>query len=97
MSAMLKTSRALRAISQKTQTARFSVVARKMAEGSTGSPRSGGAASGDAFNKREEASENLYIRQQEKRKLEELKAKIKRNQEQMDKDQKDLSELEGKK
>lgn len=42
----------------------FSALTRRMAEGDTGSTRSGGAASGDAFTKREQADESLYIRRQ---------------------------------
>lgn len=47
-----------------------------MAEGDTGAPRSGGSAQGDAFTKREQASEDYYVRQQEKEKLEALRKKI---------------------
>ena len=47
-----------------------------MAEGDTGAPRSGGAAQGDAFTKREQASEDYYVKEQEKQKLEALRKKI---------------------
>jgi hypothetical protein len=47
-----------------TSTRSFSALTRRMAEGDTGATRSGGAASGDAFNKREQADESLYIRRQ---------------------------------
>lgn len=54
----------------------FSIATRKMAGGDTGAPRSGGAAQGDAFTKREHASEDYYVRQQEGEKLAQLKKKI---------------------
>ncbi|EAT81343.1 hypothetical protein HBI56_107650 [Parastagonospora nodorum] len=56
----------------------FSVAARRMAEGATGSgaSRPTGSAGGDAFTKREAASEELYIRQEEKAKLLAIKEKL---------------------
>jgi len=71
----------------------FSVAARKMAGGDTGAPRSGGAASGDAFTKREHASEELSIRQREKEKLEALKKKIADSEEQLAKDRKEVDDM----
>ncbi|CAF9906267.1 MAG: hypothetical protein ALECFALPRED_002179 [Alectoria fallacina] len=47
-----------------------------MAEGDTGATKSGGSAQGDAFSKREQADENLYVRQKEQEKLQQLKQKI---------------------
>ncbi|KAL9075565.1 MAG: hypothetical protein Q9161_001638 [Pseudevernia consocians] len=47
-----------------------------MGEGDTGAPRSGGAAQGDAFSKREQADENLYVHQKEQEKLQQLRQKI---------------------
>ena len=47
-----------------------------MAEGDTGAPRSGGSAQGDAFTKREQASEDYAIKQREKEKLQELRQRI---------------------
>lgn len=76
MSSALKVTRALRSVAPRIQTARFSVVARRMADGDVGGTRSGGAAQGDAFSKREKASEDLYVRQNEQEKLRALKAKI---------------------
>lgn len=73
MSSALKITRALRPIAPRVQIARFSAGARRMAEGET---RGGGGAQGDAFSKREKASEDLYVRQQEQEKLQQLKAKI---------------------
>ena len=95
MTALLRSSSVVRAVSR-TQAARFSVAARKMAGGDTGASRAGGAAQGDAFTKREEASENLYIRQQEAAKLKELKAKLAKQQQDLEKSQKDIEELEKK-
>ncbi|CAL3964239.1 unnamed protein product [Diplocarpon coronariae] len=57
--------------------AAFSTTTRAMAAGDTGAPRnSGGAASGDAFTKREKANEDYAIRQREHLKLSELKKKL---------------------
>ncbi|KAL8922699.1 MAG: hypothetical protein Q9208_005012 [Pyrenodesmia sp. 3 TL-2023] len=58
-----------------------------MAEGDTGGIRSGGAAQGDAFVKREKANEDFYVRDQEMQKLRALKKKI-------DEHKKHLEELE---
>ena len=59
-----------------TTTRSFSVMPRRAAEGDTGAPKSGGAAQSDAFSKREQASEDYYVKQQEKQKLEELRKRI---------------------
>ncbi|KAL8713195.1 MAG: hypothetical protein Q9220_002716 [cf. Caloplaca sp. 1 TL-2023] len=59
-----------------------------MAEGDTGSTRSGGEAQGDAFSKREKAGEDLYVRQKEMEKLQALQQKIaehKKHLEELDK------------
>lgn len=63
MSPAMKLARVARPLSSRIQTASFSVAARRMAEG-------------DAFAKREEASEAMYIRNQEKEKLAALKKKV---------------------
>jgi len=68
--------RQLPALASRTTARPFSLVARRMAEGDAGATRSGGAAQGDAFTKREQASEDYYVRQQEKDKLAKLKQKI---------------------
>ncbi|KAK0632845.1 mitochondrial ATPase inhibitor, IATP-domain-containing protein [Immersiella caudata] len=58
----------------------FSTSARTMAAGDTGSPpKTGGL--GDAFQKRERAQEEMFIRKAEKEKLLQLKEKIKAQQE----------------
>ena len=54
----------------------FSLSTRQMAGGDTGATRSGGAAQGDAFTKREKANEDHYVRRQEAEKLAQLKKKI---------------------
>ncbi|KAK0508875.1 hypothetical protein JMJ35_008246 [Cladonia borealis] len=54
----------------------ISTTAVRMGEGDTGATRSGGAAQGDAFSKRERASEDMAIREMEMQKLREMKAKI---------------------
>ncbi|KAK4993813.1 ATPase inhibitor [Elasticomyces elasticus] len=84
MSRSLTVARTLRAIRPTTQTARFSITARSMAGGDTGAPRSGGAAQGDAFTRREQASEDFHIRQHEAEKLKALKEKIAAQQKQVD-------------
>ncbi|KAI5465897.1 mitochondrial ATPase inhibitor, IATP-domain-containing protein [Mariannaea sp. PMI_226] len=57
----------------------FSTTARAMGEGDTGAPpKTGGA--GDAFQRRERASEDYAIRQREKEKLLELKKKLQEQQ-----------------
>ncbi len=64
-----------------------------MAEGDSGSPRSGGAAQGDAFTKRELASEDYYVRNQEREKLEALKKKIADSEAQLQKDKEEAAKL----
>ncbi|MCJ1224737.1 hypothetical protein MMC12_001382 [Toensbergia leucococca] len=57
-------------------------------EGATGGIRSGGAAQGDAFSKREKAGEDMYVREQEMQKLRTLKKNIedqKKHLEELDK------------
>ncbi|KAK3116778.1 ATPase inhibitor [Teratosphaeriaceae sp. CCFEE 6253] len=68
----------------------FSLAARRMAEGDAGAPRSGGAAQGDAFTKREQASEDYYVREQEKEKLAKLKQKIADQEAQLAKDRQEV-------
>ncbi|AOW02383.1 YALI0C05621p [Yarrowia lipolytica CLIB122] len=50
------------------------VAARFYSEGSTGSYR--GEGSGDSFTKREKAQEDLYVKQQEKEKLDALRKQL---------------------
>ncbi|CAF9929597.1 hypothetical protein IMSHALPRED_007951 [Imshaugia aleurites] len=63
-----------------------------MAEGDTGAPKSGGSAQGDAFSKREQADENLYVRQKEQEKLQQLKQKIADHKKHLDALDKDVTE-----
>lgn len=71
----------------------FSMSAIRAAEGDTGAPRSGGAAQGDSFTKREQANEDYYVKQQEKQKLEALKKKIADSEAQLAQDRKDVEEM----
>ena len=71
----------------------FSIAARRMAEGDTGSTRAGGAAQGDAFTKREQADENLYVKKQEQEKLAALRKKIADGEAQLAKDRKDADDI----
>ncbi|KAF3907591.1 hypothetical protein AA313_de0203964 [Arthrobotrys entomopaga] len=52
------------------------IMNRGYTEGATGGMRSGGSASGDSFTRREEAAENLYIKQREKERITALRAKL---------------------
>eukprot|EP00249_Psilotum_nudum_P031692 c46180_g1_i1 orf=2-217(+) len=51
----------------------FSAAAVRAAEGDTGGIRSGGSAHGDAFSRREAASEQKYIREKEMQALKDLR------------------------
>ncbi|KAM0801989.1 mitochondrial ATPase inhibitor, IATP-domain-containing protein [Usnea florida] len=62
----------------------LTTTARTMAGGDTGAPKSGGSAQSDAFSKREQADENLYVRQKEQEKLQELKKKIEDHKKHLD-------------
>ncbi|ATY58585.1 ATPase mitochondria [Cordyceps militaris] len=77
---MLRTTFAKTAALRPIRAAAFSTTARAMAEGDTGAPpRTGGQ--GDAFQRRERASEDYAIRQREKEKLLELKQRLAEQQE----------------
>ncbi|KAK4955067.1 ATPase inhibitor [Elasticomyces elasticus] len=80
-----------------TSTRSFSVATRMMAEGDTGATRSGGSAQGDAFQKREQASENDYVRRQELDKLAQLKRKIADQEAALAKDREEAEKLSGQK
>jgi len=71
----------------------FSAFTSRMAAGDAGAPRSGGAAQGDAFTKREQASEDYYVKQQEGEKLAQLKKKIADQEAQLAKDRKDAEDM----
>nr|POE93606.1 atpase inhibitor, mitochondrial [Quercus suber] len=75
----------------------FSISTIRKAEGSAGSPRSGGVASGDAFTKREQANEDYFVKSQEREKLEAMKKRIADNEAQLAKDRKDVEEMQKKK
>lgn len=76
-----------------TTTRTFTTSLFRMAEGDAGAPRSGGAAQGDAFTKREQASEDYYVRQQERQKLEALKKKIADQEAALAKDREEVEQL----
>ncbi|KAG0650996.1 ATP synthase F1 subunit epsilon [Hyphodiscus hymeniophilus] len=71
--------------------ATFITSSRVMAEGDTGSIRSGGQ--GDAFTKREKASEDYAIKTREKEKLLELKKKLAEQQEHLKKLEEHIDEI----
>ncbi|KAG9237624.1 mitochondrial ATPase inhibitor, IATP-domain-containing protein [Amylocarpus encephaloides] len=71
----------IKAVRPAFQTRAFSITTRTMAAGDTGSVRSGGVASADAFNKREKANEDYAIRMREKEKITELRKKVAEQQE----------------
>lgn len=80
-----------------TSTRSFSAIFRRMAEGDAGAPRSGGQAQSDAFTKREKASEDYYVKQQEQKKLEELRKRIADKEADLAKDRKEAEEIMQKK
>ncbi|KAL8858275.1 MAG: hypothetical protein Q9178_005138 [Gyalolechia marmorata] len=63
-----------------------------MGEGDTGAPKSGGAAQGDAFTKREAAAEEYYVRQKELEKLRNLRQKIEEHKKHLEELDKHVSE-----
>ncbi|KAM4054842.1 mitochondrial ATPase inhibitor [Hirsutella rhossiliensis] len=72
--------------------ATFSTTARAMGEGDTGAPPKMGG-QGDAFQRREKASEDYAIRQREKEKLLELKKKLAEQQQHLDRLSKHIDEI----
>ncbi|KAK3674436.1 ATPase inhibitor [Recurvomyces mirabilis] len=92
---LLRLTRQLPSITRTTtsSTRSFTVAARRMAEGDAGATRSGGAAQGDAFTKREQASEDFSIRQREKEKLEALKRKVADSEAQLQKDRDEIENM----
>ncbi|KAL7960510.1 mitochondrial ATPase inhibitor, IATP domain-containing protein [Trichoderma compactum] len=72
--------------------AAFTTTARAMSEGDTGAPPKMGGP-GDAFQRRERASEEYAIRQREKEKLLELRKKLTEQQEHLDRLAKHIDEI----
>ncbi|KAI9867531.1 MAG: hypothetical protein M1823_009114 [Watsoniomyces obsoletus] len=66
----------------------------RAAEGDTGSTRSGGSASSDAFTRREQASENKFIREKEMESLRKLKEKLAAQRKHLDELDSHIKELE---
>jgi len=66
-----------------------------MAEGDLGSgaSRSGGGKAGDAFTRREQASEDMYIKQEERNKLQLLKDKLQKQQEHIEKIKENIDDI----
>ncbi|KAF2839289.1 hypothetical protein M501DRAFT_1016371 [Patellaria atrata CBS 101060] len=94
---MMRTS-IIRSIRPLQATRALSTTARAMTEGATGSgsSRPGGMRSGDAFSKREHASEELYIRAEEKQKLRALQERLKQSEQHMREMREHLEEQERK-
>ncbi|KJZ73603.1 hypothetical protein HIM_06936 [Hirsutella minnesotensis 3608] len=89
---MLRTTLTRTAVFRPLRAATFSTTARAMADGDTGAPpRMGGQ--GDAFQRREKASEDYAIRQREKEKLLELKKKLAEQQQHLDRLAKHIDEI----
>ena len=65
-----------------------------MAEGDTGAWRAGGIAHSDAFNRREKAAEDMYIKEREVKIMALLKEKIARQEAKLSKDRLILSTME---
>jgi len=78
-----------------TQKRLFSTTLRAMTAGDTGSgaSRAGGIRSGDAFTKREAAAEELYIKQEEKAKLQAIRAKLLQQQQHVEELVKHIDEV----
>ena len=90
---LLRTSTLLKHIGRTPVARTFTSSALRMAEGDAGAPRSGGSAQGDAFTKREQASEDYYVRQEEKKKLEALRKKIAEKEADIAKDREEAEKL----
>ncbi|KAJ9656260.1 ATPase inhibitor [Neophaeococcomyces mojaviensis] len=84
-------------LTTRASTRSFSVAAIRRAEGDLGGTRAGGSASADSFNKREQASENLFIREKEMENLKKLKAKLKEQRKHLDELDAHIQEMEGEK
>jgi len=72
----------------------FSVAAARSAEGEFSAPKSGGSQSGDSFQKREQANENMFIRQKEMESLKKLKEKLSQQRKHLDELDSHIAELE---
>ena len=85
--------RAARGLFPSTIQRTFTMSALRSAEGDVGAPRFGGAASGDAFTRRERASEDYYVKQHEKEQLAALKKKIADQEAQLAKDRGEVEKI----
>ncbi|CEJ95021.1 Putative ATPase inhibitor, mitochondrial [[Torrubiella] hemipterigena] len=89
---MLRTTFAKTAAFRPLRAAAFSTTTRAMAAGDTGAPPATGG-QGDAFQRREKASEDYAIRQREKEKLLELKKKLAEQQEHLNRLSQHIDEI----
>ncbi|EON67190.1 hypothetical protein W97_06443 [Coniosporium apollinis CBS 100218] len=71
----------------------LSTTAKAMAAGDTGAARSGGERAADAFTRRERSAEEMYIRQEERNKLLQLKEKLKQQRKHIDELDKHIDDL----
>ena len=71
----------------------FSTTAPRLAEGDTGSMRSGGQRHADTWSRREKALEDMYIKEREKEIMLLMRDKIAEQQKQLDKDRLLLNQM----
>jgi len=92
---MLRTLLARSSIRTAATTRTFTTGRALMTDGATGSgaSRVGGQAAGDAFTKREKAAEEMWIKEEEKRKLRELHDKLKEQKDHIEKMQTDIETM----
>jgi ATPase inhibitor, mitochondrial len=72
----------------------FFFTSRRQAEGDVGALRAGGQAYSDAFNRREKAAEDMYVREREKTILALLREKVAKQEQILAKDKAMLAEME---
>jgi len=65
-----------------------------LSEGDTGSIRAGGVASGDSFNRREQALENMYFKQHEVENIRKMKEKLLAQRKHLDEVESQLNQME---
>ncbi|KAI1627917.1 mitochondrial ATPase inhibitor, IATP-domain-containing protein [Exophiala viscosa] len=64
------------------------------AEGDTGAMRSGGVAAGDSFIRREQAMENVWVRQHEVENIQKMRERLEAQRKQLDQFESHLEEME---
>jgi len=65
-----------------------------LGEGATGAVRSGGVASGDSFNRREQVLENMYFKQHEVENIKKMREKLLAQRKHLDEVESHLDEME---